>query len=132
MGALKVNQCRNNKITGFTLIEVLVALAILSIALTAIIKSTAQNIRDTRYLQDKDIATWIALEVINEARAGAIKLPAAPDKLEDEKKVLGQKWKIKAYSIPSPNPKIQELHVDVFHQNDDNKFFSLMSYRYAP
>ncbi|MDR3478882.1 MAG: type II secretion system minor pseudopilin GspI [Gammaproteobacteria bacterium] len=126
-----MNQCKKNKIAGFTLIEVLIALAILSIALTAIIKATAQNIRDTSYLQDKDIAAWIGTEVINEARVGVLKLPAQPDKIEEEKKVLGQAWKIKAYSIPSPNQKIQELRVDVFRKSDDTKLISLTSYRYV-
>lgn len=132
MGALKVNPYWKNKSAGFTLIEVLVALAILSIALTAIIKATAQNIRDTNYLQDKNIAVWVATEVINEARAGVLALQAPPDKFEVEKKVLGEALKIEAYSVASPNPNIQELRVDVFRNTDNKKLITLTSYRYVP
>ena len=48
-----------NKNFGFTLIEVLIALTILSIALTAIIISTSQNIKDTFYLQNKNTAEQV-------------------------------------------------------------------------
>jgi general secretion pathway protein I len=67
---------------GFTLIEVLIALAILSIALTAIIKATSQNIRDTAYIQHKMIAHYVALDVINAARAGLINLPTDDGKAD--------------------------------------------------
>ena len=53
---------------GFTLIEVLIALAILAIALTAVIEATSKNIQNTLYLQNKTIASWVGLEIINEAK----------------------------------------------------------------
>src|SRR5687767_14340539 len=94
--------------TGFTLIEVLIALAILSIALTAVIKATSQNIKDTLYLQDKTIAHWVGLEIMNEVRTHLIKLPQAPDPLEKTTKMLGQTWAWHAYFSASPNAHIQE------------------------
>ena len=124
-----MNPYRKNN--GFTLIEVLVALVILSIALTAIVKATGQNIRNTHYLQNKNIAAWIATETLNEARAGVIELTDANAEYEQEKNVLGQAWKIKAYSKSTPNPHIQELHVEVYRQADDTRLAALMSYRYA-
>ena len=127
MAVLNVKKFHN----GFTLIEVLVALAILSIALTAIIKTTAQNIKDTRYLQDKQIATWIGTEALNEARAGFIKLPETPDHLDDEKKTLGQSWKVSTYSAATANDLIKEIHVDVYRQTDETKLISLVSYLYV-
>ncbi|HLB58283.1 MAG TPA: type II secretion system minor pseudopilin GspI, partial [Gammaproteobacteria bacterium] len=78
---------------GFTLIEVLIALAILSIALTAIIQSTSQNIKDTLYLQNKTIAIWVGSELIAEVEAGILKVPAAPDKLTQEVEMLEQEWR---------------------------------------
>ena len=63
-----VKLCMRN-LQGFTLLEVLIALAIISIALTAIIKASSQNIKDTAYLEDKAIANWVGLEVMNEVKA---------------------------------------------------------------
>ncbi len=85
-----VKSMQNN--TGLTLIEVLVALVILSIALTAVIKVTAQNIKNAIYVQNKIIALWVGMNVINEVRGGILKLPLAPDHLEKETAMLNQAW----------------------------------------
>lgn len=116
---------------GLTLIEVLIALAILSIALTAVIKSASENIRNTLYLQNRTIATWIGTNVINSIRIGVIKAPSAPDKLSQDDQTLGQNWTWKAMINVTPNPLIKQITVDVYHQPDNNKFAHLESYLYA-
>ena len=55
-----------NKKLGFTLLEVLVALAILAIALAAVIKTTTENAENARYLRDKTLAQWVAMNVLTE------------------------------------------------------------------
>ena len=115
---------------GFTLIEVLIALAILSIAMTAIIKATSQNIKDTYYLQQKTIAHWVATDVIYSARAGMIKLPKEPDSLTEETDMLGQSWNWKASLVPTTNPKIQEIKVSVFNRTE-SPLVTLTGYYYA-
>lgn len=57
-----------NHYKGFTLLEVLVALAILAIALSAIIKVTAENAENASYLRDKTLAHWVAMNVLTEIR----------------------------------------------------------------
>lgn len=116
--------------SGFTLIEVLVALAILGIAMTAIIKVASQNIRDTHYLQQKVMATWVAARIINEARAGLINLSKS-DEISEETEMLGQSWIWKASIEDSPNPSIKELHVGVFHKDNNHEIIQLTSYLYA-
>jgi general secretion pathway protein I len=122
---------KNNQLAGFTLIEVLIALAILSISLTAIIKSTSQSIKDTIYLQDKTVAHWVGLQVINEARAGLLNLSSQSDKKTDEMEMLGGKWTWEAQLKPTENPHITEIDVDVFRQPDNAKLAALVSYSYA-
>lgn len=51
---------------GFTLLEVLVALAILAIALGALIKAGSTNTANAVYLRDKTFAHWVALNTITE------------------------------------------------------------------
>jgi general secretion pathway protein I len=51
---------------GFTLLEVLVALAVVAIALGAIIKVTAESANSTAYLRDRTLASWVALNQINQ------------------------------------------------------------------
>lgn len=99
--------------TGLTLIEVLVALAILSIALTAIIKCASQNIRNLMYLENRTIATWVANNVINQVRAGVIRLPEAPSHADQETQMLGQTWNWQASLDLTPNKNIKEIAVNV-------------------
>ncbi|MEN8170282.1 MAG: type II secretion system minor pseudopilin GspI [Pseudomonadota bacterium] len=53
---------------GFTLLEVMVALAVLAIALAAMIKGTADNAANAAYLRDKTLAHWVGMNVVTEQR----------------------------------------------------------------
>ena len=45
---------------GFTLIEVIVAVAVIAFGLAATIKTVSTVTRNTSYLNEKIIATWVA------------------------------------------------------------------------
>ncbi|SRR5579883_348593 len=121
------NRPRNDG--GFTLIEVLIALAILSIALISIMRSTSQNIRDNTYLQNKTIAAWVGTQAMNEIRAGVIST-ASDNEIKKETEMLGRKWSWQATVTTTPNPRIKKIVVDVF-SSDGKKMLSLTSYIYA-
>jgi general secretion pathway protein I len=53
---------------GFTLIEVMVALLIVSIGLAALMITVSSTARTSGYLRDKTVAQWIALNRISEVR----------------------------------------------------------------
>ncbi len=53
---------------GFTLLEVMVALAVLAIALAALIKGVAANSANAAYLRDKTLAHWVGMNVVAEQR----------------------------------------------------------------
>lgn len=52
--------------SGFTLVEVLVALAILAIALGALVKGITQNAHNAASLRDRTIAHWVAANTMAE------------------------------------------------------------------
>jgi len=116
-----------NREIGFTLIEVLIALAIISIAITAIIKSTSQNIKYTTYVENKTIATWVATDIMNQIHLGLITLPQASEKITNATDMLGRKWEWQAYAQTTPNPHIQEIHVEIISQPTQ-----LTGYLYVP
>ena len=115
---------------GFTLIEVLIALAILCTALVTIIRATSQNIRDNFYLQTKTIANWVGTEVINEVRAGQLKLPEG-DGMEKETTVLNRQWSWNGSIVATPNAHIKEIRVIVFEEPTHHKLAQLQSYMYV-
>ena len=51
---------------GFTLIEILVALAVIAIALAAIVGETAQALKNAARLNDHTLAHWVAMNRITE------------------------------------------------------------------
>ncbi len=51
---------------GFTLLEVLVALAIVAIALGAGIKAAGSNVDNVAYLRDRTLAHWVAMNKLAE------------------------------------------------------------------
>ncbi len=57
---------------GFSLIEVLLALAIIAIAFTALLRGTNQQIKNSEYIQKKLVAHWVAMQAINAIQLGLI------------------------------------------------------------
>lgn len=129
MASLRVKSSMRNK-SGLTLIEVLIALAILSIALTAIIKVTSQNIRDTLYLQNKTIANWVGNYIISEIKIGLIKIPNDSNSAH-EITMLNQTWQWQAQLRNTRVKQIKEINVAVAQGNQENPLINLTSYLYV-
>ncbi len=51
---------------GFTLLEILVALAVVAIALSALIGETSRNLENTARLRDHTLGHWVAMNVVAE------------------------------------------------------------------
>lgn len=65
------------KQSGFTLIEVLVALVIVAVALLAILKATSMAIKNSDYLEQKTCALWVAYDAISSIQLGLQSLPSS-------------------------------------------------------
>ncbi len=98
---------------GFTLVEVLVALAILSIALSALLWTSSETSRNLFYLRDKTIAHWVAMNVTAEARLGLLALPASPGLKKEEAKALGAEWMWQANVEKTKVENILRINVQV-------------------
>jgi general secretion pathway protein I len=57
---------------GFTLLEVLVALAILAVALGALVKAGSEHTRNTYYLQERTLAHWAGQNLLARYEAGLL------------------------------------------------------------
>ncbi len=77
--------------SGFTLIEVLVALAIAAMGLGAALSVVSNSARNAGYFRDRTFASWIAQNRITEARLAAT-MPSV-DKTTGDLDYAGQKWK---------------------------------------
>ncbi len=127
----------SRKVSGMTLIEVLIALAIIAISLTAIIKAASQNIRGTDYLQNKTISLWVGQEIMREAQLGLLSVPENDDDgTADTINMLGQDWYYRAAQTATGNTNIKKLRVRVYTRepkdDDATALIDLDGYRYVP
>ena len=76
--------------SGFTLIEVLVALAIVTVGMAAVMGAMTSAADTAFYLRDKTFAQWVALNRIAEVRLER-QLPAK-GKSKGEAEMAGRKW----------------------------------------
>lgn len=94
--------------TGFTLIEVLLALAVIAIALTALLKASGQNIENTQRIKNKSISHWVAMQAVSMLQLNLI--PAKSDSTQATK-LLGQQWYWRIKLLPTPLQKIKQVTV---------------------
>ena len=96
---------------GFTLIEVLVALAIAAIGLAAVLSVVTHSTRNAIYFRDKTFASWIGQNKITAARL-TITLPSL-DKTSGELDYAGQSWKWEQTVIQTDVPGLRRIDVAV-------------------
>jgi general secretion pathway protein I len=70
---------RAGRSRGFTLIEVMVALLIVAIGLSALMITVSSTARTSGFLRDKTVAQWIALNRLTEVRLNLNKFAANTD-----------------------------------------------------
>jgi general secretion pathway protein I len=96
---------------GFTLIEVLVALAIVAIGMAAVLESLTSSANTTVYLQDKTFAGWVALNRIETVRlSGTIPQGGTSN---DNVSFAGQSWEWQQKVTTTQIPGMVEIEVDV-------------------
>lgn len=101
---------------GFTLVEVLVALAVLSIALTAVMRTMGQAIDVTATLREHTSALWVAqnrLALHRMSRAW----PSA-DTTDGDTEFNGEKWYWREQVSTTPEPGIRRIEITIRHQKD--------------
>jgi general secretion pathway protein I len=112
---------------GFTLIEVLIALIILAIALTAAVFAVQTSIRNTDRIHDKLSAHWIAMNVISSMQVGLISPPT--DSVEDgESTMLNKTYTWTAGIDQKSNGAYERIYVDVSLKETTNQLEHLIGF----
>lgn len=96
---------------GFTLVEVLVALAVLAIALTAVMRTLAQAIDATATLRERHVALWVAQNRLTEHRLRR-DWPAA-DTTDGDVEFNGEKWFWREQVSTTPEPAIRRIEITI-------------------
>lgn len=106
----------NRSNTGFTLLEVMVALFIVAIALGGAIKVMGNAAQISSRLSNKTFAQWVALNQITKLR-----IEKAWPKLGDVKgkdEMAGRKWKWVQKTIKTEDKKVKRVELLVWLESD--------------
>lgn len=95
---------------GFTLIEVMLALVIISIGLTALMISMIYSTTNTQRIKEKTISHWVALQAVSMVQLGLLSITPHQETTQLTK-MLGQRWYWRATTAPTPIPFMQEITI---------------------
>ncbi len=114
---------------GFTLIEVLVALAIVAIALGTIIAITSQDIMRVDSMQKRMFANWIAQNKLAENRLNNIKNSVGTK--DGSIIYAGSEWTWEIVTSKSGIENLLRMDVSVSNVNDDVSIRKLTGFVYT-
>jgi len=103
--------------SGFTLLEVMVALMVLAIALGAIVTASASYTRNLGYLRNTTLAHWVAVNKMNE-----ITLTDAwpnPGIKKGSLTMANQDWVWRVDVQNTPDASVRRVEIEVRHDADD-------------
>jgi general secretion pathway protein I len=93
--------------SGFMLVEVLIALLIVSIAFSAILFSVSQNVRTALRLEERVAAAWVAEDVITRAQLGLLK---GSNGIQNS---LNKDWGWQIHAKATQSAYVQEIEVTI-------------------
>jgi len=96
---------------GFTLLEILVALAILSMVCLAVTTTSGTAVDNAGYLRERTLATWVAMN-----RAAELELAGkwvAVSAGDSSAAMAGRKWSVKVTGHETPNPDMRRAVIEV-------------------
>lgn len=112
--------------SGFTLLEILVALAILAISLAAVIRSTGVSIDHAEQMRVRLLADWVAQNRLALHAARGDWLPVGVQEGEEVQAGMRLRWKEEISS--TPNPAFRRIEVSVSSAESEHVWRRLSAY----
>jgi len=112
---------------GFTLLEVLIALAVLALSLGAVIKATSDYTGNQSYLRDRTMAMWVARNVLVRFQVEGEWLSVGERKGTEE--MGNQEWRWMTRISQTEEAELRRLDVEVYpvDSDDDENPVSVLS-----
>lgn len=96
---------------GFTLIEVLVALAVIAVALTAVMHNFGQSVDTAGALRERTIALWVAQNRL--AMHYTVRDWPTPDVSEGTADMAGREWRWREQVAATPDADVRRVEIEV-------------------
>lgn len=100
-----------HRLRGFTLLEIMVALAVIAIGLGAVISEASRNLSNASLLRDKTLAHWVATNKVVELQV-ADEWPGAGSQSGDAE-MAGRDWYWTVNVIDTFDERVRRIDVEV-------------------
>ena len=100
-----------NKQRAFTLLEVLVALAVFSVAAISLMKVSESQLRLSQRMEEKNFAHWVALNMITEMQ-GSQDWPNIGEQT-GKVSMAGREWKMVVKTQATPVSRVRRIEITV-------------------
>lgn len=111
---------------GMTLLEVLVALVILSLSGLAVMNTASEALRNQAHLEQKTIALWAASNQLVELKLTGSKLPAAWKDTEQD--LGGKTWYLRYKTESTVNDGFKALDIEASEKKGGNALAYIRTY----
>lgn len=113
--------------SGFTLLEVLIALAVLALSMSAAIKAVADYTNNQSYLRDRTLAMWVARNVLIEHQVRK-EWPEVGE-LKGSSEMGNREWRWLAVVSQTEEQELRRMDVEVYpiEGEDDESPVSILS-----
>ncbi len=103
---------------GFTLIEILIALAVLAVAMGSIIKAASDYTGGLVHLRDRTMAAWVARNVLNEFQVRS-EWPRVGER-KGSMEMGRYEWRWRVQVSQTDEPELRRLDVEVLSPDEDS------------
>jgi general secretion pathway protein I len=122
------------RVRGFTLVEVMVALAVVAVALPALLVAIYQHVDATGYLRDKSLAEMVAANKLEELRiVSRASRSMLQGRESGEAKLAERDWYWWLESQPTPVANFYRVEIDVAADESqrDHPLYTLVAFMSA-
>ena len=117
-----------NKNSGFTLLEVLLAMTIIAMSLLAALRTTENTTRTLTRLQERTIAQWVAENALVSMRYRIDGIQPLAGRWQSTAEMADRTWFWIATSNPTGDPGILKIYVEVRRQENGPALGSITTY----
>lgn len=111
------------RLGGFTLLEVMVALAILALALSAGLRAGGVAIGNAGEIRQRQLADWVAIDRFHEHRARRDWLPVGSSSGETQQGGIRFRWEERISG--TPNAQFRRIEIRVFADDNSDPDYAL-------
>ena len=126
-----VKMSRNGKGRGFTLVEVMISLAIFAVVSGALVRNASMTVHQTSLVRDRTLAWWVAENYLSEMRS----LPREDDNFPSigsshlSVRMARRDWRILVEVNQTENINMRRIKISVYEDNDiDAPLITLSSF----